>query len=70
MPWSKYGLQPQKYFLAVGRLVPEKGFHDLMEAFNKAGISGWKLLIVGGADHEDTYSAELKAKAIPLIPIS
>lgn len=30
---KRHGLSKKKYFLAVGRLVPEKGFHDLIEAF-------------------------------------
>lgn len=31
---GKYGLEKGKYLLAVGRFVPEKGFHDLLDAFN------------------------------------
>lgn len=63
----QYGLDPARYVLAVGRLVPEKGFHDLLEAFVKAELPGWKLVIAGRADHEDTYSTGLKqnAAAIP-----
>jgi len=58
----KYNLQPRKYFLAVGRLVPEKGFHDLLAAFS--GINtDWKLVIAGGADHEDDYSRGIKRDA-------
>ena len=30
-----FGLERKKYLLAVGRLVPEKGFHDLIEAFGR-----------------------------------
>src|SRR3990167_5764803 len=30
----KYNLEKGKYLLAVGRFVPEKGFHDLIDAFN------------------------------------
>jgi glycosyltransferase involved in cell wall biosynthesis len=56
---KKYALEPGKYLLAVGRLVPEKGFHDLVEAY--AGVeSDWKLVIAGGADHEDNYSSMLR----------
>lgn len=67
---EKYRLRQKKYVLAVGRFVPEKGFDDLIEAFNSlqdAGIGShaekWKLVIVGGADHEDNYSRALKEKA-------
>jgi len=58
----KYGLQKNKYILAVGRFVPEKGFSDLVDAFNKAELKGWKLVIVGRADHESKYSRSLEEK--------
>lgn len=59
---QKYGLEKNRYILAVGRLVPEKGFHDLLEAY--AGIdTSWKLAIAGDADHQDDYSRDLKAVA-------
>jgi glycosyltransferase involved in cell wall biosynthesis len=65
-----YGLEKGKYILAVGRFVPEKGFHDLIEAFvrlqgevRRAKAEEWKLAIVGEADHEDRYSREFKKKA-------
>ncbi len=75
----KLQLQRKQYVLAVGRFVPEKGFHDLIDAFNllqgesiycnsqKAGnmalSDNWKLVIAGDADHEDKYSSDLKMKA-------
>jgi len=67
-----YALEKGEYVLAVGRFVPEKGFHDLIEAFHatqgqspKSGDSPfrWKLVIAGKADHEDKYSRELKELA-------
>jgi len=60
---AQFGLDRRRYLLAVGRLVPEKGFHDLLEAFVKADLPGWKLVIAGRADHEDGYSVGLKQKA-------
>lgn len=57
-----YGLEKMKYIIAVGRIVPEKGFDDLIDAFTECKFSGWKLCIVGEADHEDRYSINLKAK--------
>ena len=42
------GLEPGRYILAVGRLVPEKGFHHLVEAF-VAARPGCKLAIAGAA---------------------
>ncbi|MDR4507110.1 MAG: glycosyltransferase family 4 protein [Candidatus Brocadiaceae bacterium] len=66
----KYGLEKGMYLLAVGRFVPEKGFHDLIDAFNlfqtlysQGAAEKWKLVIIGRADHEDKYSLELQEKA-------
>lgn len=68
---KKHGLQKQKYILAVGRLVPEKGHKYLIDAFSSTridtdksdGLQGgnWKLVIVGSADHEDSYNRTLKS---------
>ncbi|MBI4683193.1 MAG: glycosyltransferase family 4 protein [Nitrospirae bacterium] len=58
-----YKQKKKKYILSVGRFVPEKGYDDLISAFNREGFGQWKLVIVGDADHEDKYSRELKAKA-------
>lgn len=59
---AKYGLESRRYFLSVGRLVPEKGFHDLLAAYVKLATD-WKLVIVGDADHENKYSVSLKKMA-------
>lgn len=59
---KKYGVEKQKYIFTLGRLVPEKGFDDLIDAFNKEKPEGWKLVIAGDADHEDDYSHSLKAR--------
>jgi len=55
---AQFGVEPQQYILGVGRLVPEKGFHDLIAAFYHANPA-CKLLIAGAADHEDAYSRSL-----------
>ncbi len=56
------GITPGRYLLAVARLVPEKGLHDLFDAFEL--MEGeLKLVIAGDADHEDKYSAGLKQRA-------
>lgn len=57
------GLSKQKYILSVGRFVEGKGFDDLIESFIGADIKGWKLVIVGRADHEGSYSRGLEAMA-------
>lgn len=59
---DQHGILPGKYILVVARLVPEKGLHDLMEAFKKI-IGDQQLVIAGDADHETPYSRELKKKA-------
>jgi len=61
---KKYGLEHNKYILAVGRFVPEKGFHDLLDAYAMFGDKDRKLVIVGTADHEDNYSRALREKAM------
>lgn len=53
-------LQPGAYVLMVGRLVPEKRHLDLIEAFRRAALPGWKLVLVGGADHPDAFTCRLE----------
>jgi glycosyltransferase involved in cell wall biosynthesis len=55
---EELGLISKQYILTVGRLVPEKGFHDLVSAYIQSG-SDLKLVIVGSADHQDEYSKAL-----------
>lgn len=57
------GLSPGNYFLAVARLVPEKGLHDLVEAYIQASPD-WKLVIAGGSDYEDSYSRSLRESVL------
>ena len=55
----KLNLEKRKYILTVGRLVPEKGFHNLVTVFKNMNLPEWKLVIVGGDDHNSTYSKTL-----------
>jgi glycosyltransferase involved in cell wall biosynthesis len=57
---DKYGLTPQRYVIQVSRLVPEKRQLDLINAFNDAGLPGWKLLLVGGAQGSQRYAELLR----------
>lgn len=59
---EKYNLKKDSYILFLGRIVPEKGIHYLIEAFNKIKTDK-KLVIAGGASDTDTYYNELKEKA-------
>lgn len=60
--FAKFGIAPGRYVLTVGRFVPEKGFHDLLEAFRPLD-TGWHLVIAGSTDHEDSYSKNLRVLA-------
>lgn len=58
-----YGLEPGKYVLLVSRFVPEKRHIDLIRAFSTARLPGWKLALVGDADHPSDYVKKLREKA-------
>lgn len=57
------GLEHRRYVVGLARLVKEKGFHDLIEAWRRLRPRGWKLVIAGDADHPDEYSRTLKETA-------
>ena len=59
---SQIGVETDRYLLAVARFVPEKGLHDLIEAF-KTMKSNYKLVLVGDADHETDYSRNIRKVA-------
>jgi glycosyltransferase involved in cell wall biosynthesis len=55
-----YGLRERDYVLFVGRLVPEKGCHTLLEAFRRVATDK-RLVVVGGTSHSDEYVERLHA---------
>lgn len=55
-------VKKNNYILAVARFVPEKGLHDLIEAYAQT-TKKHDLVIAGDADHEDGYSRSLKHQA-------
>jgi len=57
------GVEKNKYVLAVGRITPEKGFDYLIKAFKSADIHGFKLVIAGGVEGEQSYYESLKSEA-------
>jgi glycosyltransferase involved in cell wall biosynthesis len=59
---QKFGLQPRKYVLFVGRLVPENCAHHLVEAFRQID-SDLRCVIVGDAPYADEYKKWLKSLA-------
>lgn len=59
---DRFGLTPRGYILGVGRLVPEKAFHELIVAHTRSGDPRM-LVIAGGADHQDAYARGLMEQA-------
>lgn len=59
---AQFGLEPQKYVLFVGRLVPENCAHHLVAAFRQLDTD-FKCVIVGDAAYAEAYKAELRALA-------
>lgn len=59
----QHGLEKGGYLFTAARLVPEKGLHDLIEAFEGMNTP-LKLVIAGDSDHEDEYSTSLKQSAL------
>ncbi|PTV96549.1 glycosyltransferase involved in cell wall biosynthesis [Rhodobacter aestuarii] len=63
---AQFGLRGQDYILSVGRLVPEKGFADLIEAYGRTDLPA-KLVIAGGnggSDHDKELAALIAARGL------
>ena len=56
-----YGLKKNDYILYLGRLTPEKGIKDLIEAFKEINTN--KKLIIAGDDKPTRYVDEIKELA-------
>ena len=59
---KRYNLEKDSYILYLGRIVPEKGIHYLLEAFKEIDTTK-KLVIAGGASHTNEYLQEIRKKA-------
>jgi glycosyltransferase involved in cell wall biosynthesis len=57
---NKLGLQPNEYFLFVGRFIPDKGLHLLKEAFEKLKTDK-KLVLIGGSPNPGEYEKKIKS---------
>ena len=57
-----FGLKKDSYILFLGRLVPEKGIHYLIEAYRNVKTDK-KLVIAGGVSDSGEYGEELKKLA-------
>ena len=59
---EKFGLWKGSYILFLGRLVPEKGVHYLIEAYQRLRPD-LKLVIAGGSSDTDSYTKSLHEMA-------
>ena len=59
---DRFGLKKDSYILFLGRLVPEKGIHYLIEAYRNIKTDK-KLVIAGGVSDSGEYGEELKKLA-------
>lgn len=59
---KKYGLHKSEYILYLGRIVPEKGIHYLIDAYLQSDIK-MPLVIAGGSSHSQEYFDMLRKKA-------
>ena len=59
---KQFGLASREYILFLGRLVPEKGIHYLIKAYQMLRTDK-KLVIVGGTSDTDDYVRQLYAMA-------
>lgn len=58
---DKFGLDKDSYYLAVGRMVPEKGFHYLILAYSQLETD--VKLVIAGELNDSEYSLSLKEQA-------
>ena len=58
----KYGLHSEDYLLFLARLVPEKGVHTLLDAYEKSGVK-FPLVIAGGSSHSSEYCQKIESMA-------
>lgn len=59
---TKWGLTKDSYILYLGRIVPEKGIHYLIEAYKQLDTDK-KLVIAGGSSDTDEYYEGLRRMA-------
>ena len=63
---ARFGIERKRYILACGRFVEEKGFHDLIAAYEILPENlrrDYKLVIAGRPDHDGPYAQKLVAQA-------
>ena len=60
---EKYGLHGVDYILFLARIVPEKGLHYLIEAYENMQTDK-KLIIAGGSSHTDDYMETIQKRVL------
>lgn len=63
-PLEGLGLEPERFLLFVGRLVPEKGLHVLVQAHREVA-GDWPLVVAGGGHFTDDYVGACRRAAGP-----
>lgn len=59
---KRWGLEKNAYILFLGRIVPEKGLHYLIDAYKKLDTDK-KLVVAGGSSHTSEYMVSIKEQA-------
>jgi glycosyltransferase involved in cell wall biosynthesis len=59
---QKFSLTSQNYILFVGRFIPDKGIHYLIEAYKRIKTEK-KLVLIGGSPNNDPFENHLKRLA-------
>lgn len=62
---SALGLEPKRYAICVGRIVPEKGVHVVVDAFDRLDADGLTLAVVGAPRYSEAYAEALEHRAGP-----
>lgn len=62
----------EKLIIGVGHLIPRKGFHDLIAAFERShlGLAGWRLAIVGDGPEKPRLEALVRERKIANVEFS
>lgn len=58
----RLGLEQERYVLAVGRFIVERGFHTLLDAWRHVPTP-FRLVVAGDAHFEEKYAKRLAARA-------
>ena len=60
---ERFGLEPRRYVLWVGRLEPETRVEEVIQAFGQLRAPGFQLVVLGDAPFADDYKAHLRSLA-------